>query len=56
MFLRVSVSDVRSEAIMRGRAAFLAPDMGIDPLSCLPPVILILSMPALPIDMIVARS
>jgi hypothetical protein len=35
---------VRSEAIISGSAAFLAPEMGIVPLSTLPPTILMRSM------------
>ena len=43
-FSSVSVSSVKSEAIISGKAAFLAPEIGMIPRSSLPPVILMRSM------------
>ncbi len=43
-FSRTSVSGVSRLAIIKGSAAFFAPEMGIDPLSLLPPTILMRSM------------
>ena len=43
-FFSVTVSEVRRLAIIRGRAAFLAPLIGIVPVRRCPPVIRILSM------------
>ncbi len=47
-FSSVSVSSVRSEAIISGRLAFFAPEIGMTPLSAFPPVILIWSICAVP--------
>ncbi len=44
MFSSVSVSLVSSEAIISGSAAFLAPEIGMTPLSWFPPTIFILSI------------
>src|SRR5208283_1455109 len=43
-FSSVSVSRVSIEAIISGRAAFLAPEIGMTPFNSWPPTILILSM------------